>query len=77
MRVDASGPAATTATAAADKAALRQAAQAFEAIMLKEILRQTVPEGGDARQGLAIEAISNELAPAISSGLAQLLEKQA
>lgn len=76
MRIGAAISAPPAAAPAEDAAQLRAAASAFETMMLKEILRTAVPGTGDAREGLALEAVAGQLAPSISFGLAQLLEKQ-
>ena len=59
---------------ATDSAQLHDTVNAFEAMMLKEVLQTAIPGSGDARHGLALQAVAAELAPAISFGLAQLLE---
>ncbi len=74
MRIDGAIPAAAPVE---NSKQLREAANAFEAMMLKEILKEAVPGNGDARAGLALEAVAGDLAPMLSFGLAQLLEKQA
>ncbi|MCG2840083.1 hypothetical protein L6Q21_03670 [Sandaracinobacter sp. RS1-74] len=74
MRIEGTLP-----TPAGEQAELRQAAQAFEALMLKQVLRAAMPAIEGANQSaheLALEGVAGELALSQPFGLARLLEKR-
>lgn len=71
-------PAVSPPAASAQKAELRAAATAFEAMMLKQLLQSALPApGGRAGdwQAMALDGFARDLAGAQPFGLARLLER--
>lgn len=66
-------PAPEAGGSAADKARLREAGTAFEALILQQMLGSILPEAS-AGGGLAIQALARDLAEASPFGVARLLE---